>query len=234
MTKLKYIVSIIVLISITVAFLIFLDFYKKTDIARQDNEIYQLEFKSDKKSYTATEIGRIILQEDYKYINEIQNSSSDEYIFKKATESIKSMLNNMKEVSIRHFIEKWIEESEGCQITTSLFASYINGDVITFNLVSIWAKWGNVIFEEETGLVVSFLYYVDTYMYDNIENDNIRWDKKQISNNLMDCAEYYYDNLYIKSDFSEDYNTDNGRYAISVGIASYNYVIEKEWDRIID
>ena len=234
MTKLKYIVSIILLIAITVAFLFFLDFYKKTDIARQDNEIYQLEFQSNTNLYSATDMGWIISKGEYKYINEIENSLSDELILKKANENIKSMLVNMEETNIKDLLEKWIEDTEGCKITTSLFASYMDEEVITFNLISVWAKWGNVIFEEETGLIVSFVCYVDSYTDEDIENEDVLWNKKQVFSNLLNCATYYYDNLYIRSNCSEKYNTDNGRYAISVGIAYFDYGGNKEWDIITD
>ena len=218
MTKLKYIASIIVLIAMTVAFLFFLDFYKKTDIARQDNEIYQLELQSNTSILNATEIGWIISKGEYKYIDEIQSGLSDETILKKANESIMFMLNNMEEISIRDLMKKRIEDIEGSKITTSLFASYIDDEVITFNLISVWAKWGNVTFEEETGLIVSFVYYVDTYT-----DEDIIWEEKDIFKYLADCATCYYDNLYIRSNFNEIYNTDNGIYTISAGIASFVY-----------
>ena len=225
-----YIKSVVLIAGISIIFILFLKYYKKEDIAASEEMVNELNIQKSELKYTDKEIGQIIIDGDYKYVTEVENSAPIEEVYAKAYDYTNVLLDYIDEYRIKYLMKEVVKDKTDCQISTSLFASYLYGEAITFNIVTVCAKWGCIVYEEDTGFVISFEYYVnrdnkqDNIMGENVGNqanfyDSI-WTKEQVYNSLVQASDVYYDSLDIKSNINQEYNIEKGIYIISMDVAT--------------
>lgn len=236
----KYIVSSLLIIGITLLFLLFLDYYKQTGFAgQQETEIYELELMDSESSYTANEIAQMILKGNYQYIDERENSGSDKEILSEAYDNISNMLKDLESDEILKSIKQSLKEENGCKTSTIRNVGYMGEDLITFNLISIYSEYVNMTYEEETGLIITFeyLYTVDEEEKTDETMDDTNSEKvKVVHEELINAVLSYYANVDVNKEnvYSEMHFIDEKMYGMSIILMDnkeYDEKIEAEMER---
>lgn len=228
MGKIKYIFSVIALAGMTLSFYIFLDYYQQSAFAGQQKEdIRELELMPVKRSYTSEEITQMLLNEQYHFLDEIENSMSDEQMIQACTKNIQKMLESEEYGDLHKYIEAGLIGTQVFEIVTNRYVGYIGDEPIIFNMVSIWTEQVNVTYEEQTGVISVLEYNIF------VDESDVDWESIKMADGMLrDAVKEYYAELGLKekevADVIYDANRDSWVICIRLQRSEQDIEVEKE------